>query len=43
MTNLFKNTLIIKSLCAINTIYQVMNSKIDNEKINILKQVKEKI
>ena len=39
----FIKPLIIKSLCAINTIYQVMNSKIDNEKINILKQVKEKI
>jgi hypothetical protein len=39
----FIKPLIIKSLCAINTIYQVMNSKIDEEKINILKQVKEKI
>ena len=32
--------LIIKSLCAINTIYQVMNSKIDEKNISTLKEVK---
>ena len=34
--------LIIKSLTTLNTIYQVMNSKLDNEQINILKEIKEK-
>ena len=34
--------LIIKSLTTLNTIYQVMNSKLDNEEINILKEIKEK-
>ena len=32
--------LIIKSLTTLNTIYQVMNSKLDAEQINILKKVK---
>ena len=35
--------LIIKSLCAINTIYQVMNSKIDEKNISTLKEVKNNI
>ena len=34
--------LIIKSLCAINTIYQVMNSKIDEKNIEVLKEIKDK-
>lgn len=33
--------LIIKSLTTLNSIYQVMNSKLDNEQINILKEIKE--
>ena len=32
--------LIVKSLCALNTIYQVMNSKMDNDNINLLKKIK---
>ena len=32
--------LIIKSLCAINTIYQVMNSKINEENFKVLKEIK---
>lgn len=32
--------LIIKSLSTLNTIYQVMNSKLNNEQINLLKKVK---
>ena len=32
--------IIIKSLTTLNTIYQVMNSKLDNEQINMLKQIK---
>ena len=32
--------LIIKSLSTLNTIYQVMNSKLDDQQINILKKVK---
>ena len=39
----FIKPLIIKSLCAINTIYQVMNSEIDKKKLEVLKQVKENI
>ena len=35
--------LIIKSLCAINTIYQVMNSKIDQNNLELLKEVKNKL
>ena len=31
--------LIIKSLCAMNTIYQIMNIKLDNEQINLLQKV----
>ena len=31
--------LIIKSLSALNTIYQIMNSKLDNSQINLLKRV----
>ena len=38
----FMKPLIIKSLTTLNTIYQVMNSKLDNEQINILKEIKEK-
>ena len=34
--------LIIKSLCAINTIYQVMNSKLNTENMEVLKVVKNK-
>jgi len=34
--------LIIKSLCAINTIYQVMNSKLNTENMEVLKEVKNK-
>ena len=34
--------LIIKSLCAINTIYQVMNSKVNEENIKVLQEVKNK-
>ena len=30
--------LIIKSLCALNTIYQIMNAKLENEQINLLKK-----
>jgi hypothetical protein len=32
--------LIIKSLSALNTIYQVMNSQLDNQQINVLKTIK---
>ena len=32
--------LIIKSLSTINTIYQIMNTKLDDEQINILKNIK---
>ena len=32
--------LIIKSLCAINTIYKVMNSKINEENLKVLKEIK---
>ena len=32
--------LIVKSLCTLNTIYQVMNSRMDNEDINLLKKIK---
>ena len=39
----FIKPLIIKSLCAINTIYQVMNSKIDEKNIATLKEVKNNI
>ena len=39
----FIKPLIIKSLCAINTIYQVMNSKIDEKNITTLKEVKNNI
>ena len=35
--------LIIKSLCAINTIYQVMNSKIDQNNLELLKEVQNKL
>ena len=35
--------LIIKSLCAINTIYKVMNCEIDKKNLEVLKQVKENI
>ena len=35
--------LIIKSLCAINTIYQVMNSKMDQNNLELLKEVKNKL
>ena len=35
--------LIIKSLCAINTIYKVMNSEIDKNNLEVLKQVKNNI
>ena len=35
--------LIIKSLCAINTIYQVMNSKIDQNNLELLKEVKNEL
>ena len=35
--------LIIKSLSTLNTIYQIMNSKVDNEQIEIMKKIKEKI
>ena len=34
--------LIIKSLCAINTIYQVMNSKLNAENMEVLQEVKNK-
>lgn len=34
--------LIIKSLCALNTIYQVMNTEIDDNKIELLKKIKNK-
>ena len=34
--------LIIKSLSTLNTIYQVMNSNLDNQQINILKKIKNK-
>ena len=34
--------LIIKSLCAINTIYQVMNSKLNEENMEVLQEVKNK-
>ena len=37
--NLIK-PLIIKSLCALNTIYKTMNSNIDKKNIDILKQIK---
>ena len=39
----FIKPLIIKSLCAINTIYQVMNNKIDEKNISTLKEVKNNI
>ena len=32
--------LIIKSLSTLNTIYQVMNSKLDNQQMNLLKEIK---
>ena len=32
--------LIVKSLCALNTIYQVMNSKISNDDVNLLRKIK---
>ena len=32
--------LIIKSLSALNTIYQVMNSQLDSQQINVLKEIK---
>ena len=35
--------LIIKSLCAINTIYQVMNSKIDQNNLELLKEVQNEL
>ena len=35
--------LIIKSLCAINTIYQVMNSKMDAKNLELLKEVQNKV
>jgi hypothetical protein len=36
--------LIIKSLCTLNIIYQIMNCKLDNEDINLMKRIqKEKI
>ena len=35
--------LIIKSLCAINTIYQVMNSKMDQNNLELLKEVQNEL
>ena len=35
--------IIIKSLTTLNTIYQVMNTKLDKEQINILKNVKKNL
>ena len=35
--------LIIKSLSILNTIYQIMNSKVDDEQIEIMKKIKKKI
>ena len=32
--------LIIKSLCTLNTIYQVVNSKLENQQIELLKEIK---
>ena len=39
----FIKPLIIKSLCAINTIYQVMNCEIGKKNLEVLKQVKENL
>ena len=36
----FLKPLIIKSLSALNTIYQIMNSQIDTQQINVLKKLK---
>lgn len=35
--------LIIKSLSALNTVYQVMNGKLDNQQINVLEKIKNKV